>query len=509
MTSTTTSATAATFSPVPSLDAPVAVEVATAPPADVALGVIVAAAGDPPAALGVTRAQLDGVGFTGEAGTTAVFAADSGVVTVAVGVEGPVTAAKLRDAAANAANAVDTRDAVAVLLPVVEELPTADAAQAVVEGVLLARYRYEALRREPKSTALRRVVVVASPDEAAAATEGAERGRVFAVAAKLARDLANTPHSHLNASILADLVVGRAAGWGLEVEVWDQQRLIDEGMGGILSINAGSAQPARMIRLVYRPTGEPTGRLALVGKGVMYDSGGISLKPSDRVHAQMKNDMSGAAAVLASMSTLRTLGCTTAVTGYLMCTDNMPSGTATGLGDVITLRGGTTMEMIDTDAEGRVILADGLVLADEDGHDAVIDIATLTGSAMRALGTDMAAIIGSDDAVIAQIEAAAATTDEAVWRMPLHKPYRSKIDSSVADIANCAPIGQPDMLLAGLFLSEFAGDTPWGHIDMCGTAQIDAATTWRPEGCSGYGTRLLAQLALDFTPPHDDRPPVA
>jgi leucyl aminopeptidase len=370
-----------------------------------------------------------------------------------------------------------------------------------VEGVLLARYRYNSLRRETDDVAVREVTVVAAPETSQAAADGAARGHMFTSATMLARDLANTPHSHLTAATFADLAVQLGAETGVDVEVFDEAALREMGIGGLLAINAGSAQPPRMIKLTYRPAGQATGRLAVVAKGVMYDSGGISLKPSDRVHAQMKNDMSGAAATLAAITSLQALGCTSAVTGYLMCTDNMPSGTATGLGDVITIRGGTTMEMIDTDAEGRVIMADALVLAGEDGHDGVVDIATLTGSALRALGTDFAALVGNDRAMVEQVKAAAATTDELVWELPLHRPYRSKLDSLVADIANCAPIGQPDALLAALLLSEFAGDLPWAHIDMCGQAQNDTDRTWHPEGCTGYGARLLLQLILDFQPP--------
>ncbi len=182
--------------------------------------------------------------------------------------------------------------------------------------------------------------------------------------------------------------------------MFDKDALVEMGCGGLLGVNRGSAEPPRMVKLTYRPpTGEPTGRLALVGKGIMYDSGGIALKPGDEVHAQMKNDMSGAAAILAAMAELGDLGCTTQVTGFLMCTDNMPSGTALALGDVITMRGGTTVEVINTDAEGRLVMADALVLATEEANDAIVDIATLTGACMRALGTQVAGVMGNNQAL--------------------------------------------------------------------------------------------------------------
>ena len=213
-------------------------------------------------------------------------------------------------------------------------------------------------------------------------------------AAQLARDLANTPPGHLTATRMAEVATSVAASSKLQIEVFDADALAALGCGGLLGVNAGSTEPPRMIKLTYRPA-KPTGHLAMVGKGVMYDSGGISLKNSDAMHAVMKMDMSGAAAVLSSMSVLAALKCKTAVTGYLMCTDNMPSGSAMKLGDVLTIRGGTTVEIHNTDAEGRLVLADGLALAVEEQPDAIVDIATLTGACMVALGAGMAGVFGT------------------------------------------------------------------------------------------------------------------
>jgi leucyl aminopeptidase len=252
-----------------------------------------------------------------------------------------------------------------------------------------------------------------------------------------------------------------------------------------------------MIKLTYRPPGEPLGRLTLVGKGIMYDSGGIALKPGDVSHSQMKNDMSGAAAILAAMAALPALGCASAVTGYLMCTDNMPSGTAMALGDVITMRGGTSVEVVNTDAEGRLVMADALVLATEEPVDAIVDIATLTGACLRALGTEVAGVMGNDEALIDRVRAAAEATDEPVWQLPLATRYRSELDSDVADMKN---LGGPNAgaITAALFLAEFVGGVPWAHIDIAGTAQSATDAGWRPVGCTGFGARLLVQLALDF-----------
>jgi leucyl aminopeptidase len=245
---------------------------------------------------------------------------------------------------------------------------------------------------------------------------------------------------------------------------------------------------------------EPTGRLALVGKGIMYDSGGLALKPGDEVHAQMKNDMSGAAAILAAMLALPKLGCTTAVCGYLMCTDNVPSGTAMALGDVITIRGGKTVEVINTDAEGRLVMADGLVLSTEEPHDAIIDIATLTGACMRALGTRTAGVIGNNQALVDQVRAAGSAVDEPVWQFPLERAYRPELDSSIADLRN---MGGPNagQITAALFLEEFVAGIPWAHIDIAGVAQGTSYFPWQTPGCSGFGARLLVDIAMNFTPP--------
>jgi leucyl aminopeptidase len=260
-----------------------------------------------------------------------------------------------------------------------------------------------------------------------------------------------------------------------------------------------------MIKLTYNPRGAadgrtpPGGHMAMVGKGVMYDSGGISLKPSDGVHATMKQDMSGAAAILGAMSALAQLDCKTKVTGYLMCTDNMPSGSATKLGDVLTIRGGKTVEVMNTDAEGRLILADGLVLATEQKPDAIVDIATLTGASLRALGPRIAAVFGNDRQLVDQVFAAAGNTDEPVWQLPMERSYRKELNSDIADISNMGGANGA-AIHAALFLEEFVGGLPWAHLDIAGPVLVDSGESWRPKGASGFGTRLLVDLALNFSP---------
>jgi leucyl aminopeptidase len=488
--------------PVPSVARMAATSVgaaAEAPANATARGVPVAADGAPPEALGLTREALSGAGFDGSIGSTLVIPGETGTVTVAVGIGAPAAldANALRNAGAAFARAAGSHAHLAFDLAGTDTVPVRLAAQSMVEGALLARYRYDSLRSGPTREGVESVTIVCTGDATGEGELGAGRGRMFAGVTQLARDLANTPHSHLNATGLAQLAMDLGPGAGLSVEVFDKEQLRQLGCGGLLGVNAGSTEPPQMVKLTYMPVGQPTRRLGLVGKGLMYDSGGLALKPGDEVHAQMKNDMSGAAAIFAAMLALRDAGCDSAVTAWLMCTDNMPSGTAMALGDVITIRGGTTVEVINTDAEGRLVMADALVLATEDGVDAIVDIATLTGACMRALGTQVAGVIGNDAALVAQIEAAADATDEPVWELPLDRRYRRELDSAVADLRNMGG-ANAGAITAALFLAEFVGDTPWAHIDIAGTAQSTGDAGWQTAGCSGFGGRLLLQFAVDF-----------
>jgi leucyl aminopeptidase len=380
-----------------------------------AVGLAVGPSGAVPRQLGLTRAALEAHGFTGKLGQTLVVPAKEGATYIAVGVGDAPNDNQRRDAAAAFARAAGKRTSLATNLADGAD-DASSAAQAVVEGVLLARYRYVALKNDQSGAApVEALTLMVGAKDDKAATKGAERGVVTARAANLARELANTPASHLTARQLATMARELGAEHGLDVEVFDKDQLAVLGCGGILGVNAGSVEPPRMVKLTYRPR-NPKAHVALVGKGVMFDSGGLSIKPSGPMTNLMKMDMSGAAAVLAVMTALKELGCRNQVTAWLMCTDNMPSGSALKLGDVLTIRNGKTVEIHNTDAEGRLILADALSLAAEAEPDCIVDIATLTGAAMAALGTDIAAVIGSDDAVVARLEAAADATDEPVWR---------------------------------------------------------------------------------------------
>ncbi|CUR57587.1 putative cytosol aminopeptidase [metagenome] len=495
------------FDPLPSLQATTSVSVVDSADAvgeAAVLGILVATSGDAPADLGIERSGLEANAFTGEVGQALLVPRASGLPVVAVGVGDPadldVTA--LRNAAAAFANGVSAHGSLAIALPDTAGMTAAAAAQAVVEGVLLSRYEYAALKSKAVREPIAELFLITAQTSAEEARAGADRGTTYSRVTSMARDLANSPPAHLTATRMAEAAQTVGADTGLDVEVFDKDALVELGCGGLLGVNKGSSEPPRMIKLTYRPAdaAPDAPRLTFVGKGIMYDSGGISLKPADGTHATMKNDMTGAGDVLSAMSALRELACPTVVTGYLMCTDNMPSGTALGMGDVLTIRGGKTVEVLNTDAEGRLVMSDALVLATEEGADAVVDIATLTGASMRALGTEIATVNGNHQGLIEQIKVAAESTDEPVWQLPLAKRYLPQIASDIADINN---LGGPNggAITAALFLAEFVGDTPWAHLDIAGTAQAEAAQAWRPKGCTGFGARLLVDLAMSFSKP--------
>jgi leucyl aminopeptidase len=471
------------------------------PGAAEAVAFLVATDGPVPAELGVDRAGLGACGFHGTVGQTLVVPGGDQTVRVAVGVgeAGAVSANDLRDAAATLSRALPHLRRFALQLAGLDGLPLAAAAKAVVEGAVLGRYHFH-IRHRDDTVELAELSLVVDADSVAAAEAAARRGRVVAEATSLGRDLANCPAGHLTATRMGEVARELGARTGLRVEVFDKAALVELGCGGLLGVNAGSVEPPAMVKLSYRPEATPHAHLGLVGKGVMYDSGGIALKAADATHATMKNDMTGAGVILAAMTALAASSCPVAVTGWLMCTDNMPSGSATRLGDVLTMRGGKRVEVKNTDAEGRLVMADALVLAVEEGVDAIVDIATLTGQCLRTFGTEIAGVMGNHDGLVAQVTVAAEAVDEPVWRLPLARRYRGQLDSDVADLSN---MGGPNAgsITAALFLAEFVGDTPWAHIDIAGTAQADAARTWRNQGATGFGTPLLIELAAGFERP--------
>jgi leucyl aminopeptidase len=490
----------------PSLDRSAAVTISVAaavPSSATALVVPVSTEDPPPAEVALDRAQLAAAGFTGKLGQTLVVPRSIGPMLVVVGIGSPADAdaSTLRDAAAAFTRAAATHANLAIGLINTGSVSPRDAARAVVEGVLLARYRYDPFHTQPTTVRLVELTLITSNDRSDEVRRGAEEGRLRAEACMLTRDVGNAPPSYLTAERMADLAQQVAAARGLQVEVFDRGALLELACGGLLGVNAGSAHEPRMIKLTYRPEGTGHNHLALVGKGITYDAGGINLKPGDAMHLLMKHDMAGAGAILGAMSAMAALECPTMVTGYLMCTDNMPSGTAMKMGDVLRVHGGKTVEVQNTDAEGRLVMADALVLADErDNPDAIVDIATLTGAALRALGPKIAVILGNSQQLVDQVVGAAQRTDERVWQLPLEGRYRSQLNSEIADLKNMGDDVNAGAITAALFLAEFVGRRSWAHIDIAGTMSVGADDSWRSWGATGFGARLLLDLAMTFSP---------
>jgi leucyl aminopeptidase len=377
------------------------------------------------------------------------------------------------------------------------DLDPGAAAQAFSEGVSLGRYQFLRYKSDAKASKLERVVVVGGSD--AKVRSGLVRGARIAEAVAWARDLVNEPAAAKSPADVAEVGRSVARTSGLKVKVLAGEQLVRARMGGVLGVGNGSERPPRFLRLEYAPP-RPKGTLALVGKGVVFDSGGLSLKTAGGMET-MKTDMSGAAAVIAAMSTLRDLDVKARVIAYVPLVENMPSGNAMRPGDVLTMRNGKTVEVLNTDAEGRLILADALSLANEEGADAIIDLATLTGAVTMALGEKIAGLMGNDDGWIEQVSGAAKSAGERVWHLPLPDDYRRNLDSEIADIRNVTAGGGAGTLTAGLFLKEFVGDTPWAHLDIAGTARSSADDIETPKGGTGYGVRTLVELASTFRRP--------
>lgn len=379
-------------------------------------------------------------------------------------------------------------------------LKTDAVAQAMAEGTILASYRTNLHRTEKEPTEgkpLEKVLILLENRQSKSAAEaGISTGQAVASAVNWARDLANEPSNYVTPSALAEQARQIAEAGGLRFEVLGPKEMRKLGMGALLGVAQGSAEEARFIVLEHNPEDRADQPLVLVGKGITFDSGGISLKPGDGME-KMKGDMAGAAAVLAAMRAVATLGLPKRVMGLIPATENLPGGTAYKPGDVLTSITGKTIEIISTDAEGRLILADALGYAQRFKPAAMIDLATLTGACVVALGTVAAGLFSNDDRLATQVESAARATGEKVWRMPLWPEYGEQIKSDVADMKNSG--GRPAGAITGaMLLSKFAGDTPWVHLDIAGMSAAEKETALQPRGATGYGVRLLVQLVRDW-----------
>ena len=332
---------------------------------------------------------------------------------------------------------------------------------------------------------------------AAGAADAVGRAEVLAAAMSMTRDLVNTSPSHLYPETFAAQARQVAADAGLDFEVLDEAALASGGYGGITGVGQGSVRPPRLVRLGYRHP-DATKTVVFVGKGITFDSGGLSLKPPGAMEA-MKSDMSGAAAVLAALQAVAALRPAVNVVGYLPLAENMPGGNAQRPSDVITIFGGKTVEVLNTDAEGRLVMADALARSEQDAPDLLIDVATLTGAQLVALGTRIAGVMANDDEVREAVVESARRAGEQVWPMPLPPELRKGLDSAVADIANVAGERFGGMLVAGLFLQEFVPDgVRWAHVDIAGPAFHEGEPYgYTPKGGTGAAVRMLVQVAED------------
>lgn len=393
---------------------------------------------------------------------------------------------------------------VAFLLPT-DGLDDARAvAQALVEGALLASYRY----KESPDEASFDVVPLGEPLPTVAVhdqvSEGVRRGTVIARGVNWAKRLVDTPAGDLSPKRFARAALDRLEGDPhVTVEVWNAARIAEERLGCLEGVAQGSGQPPRLVRATYDP--DPSSVLphvAIVGKGVTFDSGGLQLKTTEAMKA-MKTDMTGAAEVLAALSIVSRLGLAVKVTAIAPMAENLPGGRALKPGDVLTARNGMTVEVLDTDAEGRLLLADGLALAAEADPDAIVDVATLTGAQKVALGDEIGAFFSSTDELAAYVEAASASSGELMWRMPLHRGYWTYIESEVADMKNTGRVGIAGSITAALILERFADGRPWVHIDIAGPARSDAERGYTTKGGTAFGLRtvvaLLSAVADDAT----------
>ena len=431
----------------------------------------------------VSEEILQAAGFEAKSGQTLTLAHPQAAALLLVGLGEEVSYETLKSAAGNAIRQVKTERAVTLLARADIEAAT----RAVSEGSLLGGYEFRAYKTEGEGLAVRTIEIV-DGDEAELQTAVS-----MVDATLLARDWVNTPAKDKSPEQLAALVEEAIADAPVELEIWDRSRIEEEKLGALLGVAAGSDRDPRVVFLRYRPDAASP-HLALVGKGITFDSGGLSLKTAAFME-EMKDDMSGAAAVLAATIGIARLGLPVKVTAIAPMTDNAVGGNATRPGDVLRPVDGPTIEVLNTDAEGRLILADGLGLANRVQSDLIIDVATLTGAAAIALGKEVAAVFGSDSDVSRRVLEAASRAGEEFWELPLFKGYRKSIDSNIADVKNISGTRYGGAIVAAVFLSEYAGDGPWAHLDIAGPARRLETSGEFVKGASGVAVRTLIEIA--------------
>ncbi len=384
---------------------------------------------------------------------------------------------------------------VAVQLPVHDRWHAAQVSQAITEGLVLGQYRFLTFKRQLKPQErfqVRQAFVVGTARDATAVQQGTRIGTVVAQAANFVRDLCNTPANVATPTYLADQARQLAKTHRLRCQVFSTPELKRLQMGGILSVTQGSVQPPRLVIMESTPATNTRPTVVFIGKGITFDSGGISIKPSGGME-KMKYDMSGAAAVLGILQASAALKLPFHLVGIFAACENLPSGSATKPGDIVTTHAGKTVEILNTDAEGRMILADCLAYAKRFHPQAVVDLATLTGACVVALGKYAIGMMGTDERLKHRLRAAGELSGERVWELPLWPDYTDGVRGDVSDLKNIGPPGEAGAIAAAAFLKEFTS-YPWVHLDIAGTAWAEHADTWQPKGSTGVGVRLAIQM---------------
>ena len=455
------------------------------------------------AAGGALREVLDAEKFQGKLGHVTHLHTNGKlpsrrVVVVGLGRRAETTAETVRRAASTGLRRARDLGARSVAVDVLgDRLPARQRAQSLVEGAILGTYTFDRYKRE-KADKIVETLRVVEPDgrRRREAADGARRGQVFAEATWFARDLINAPANDVHPTHLAQVAGEIAKAGGLTLEVLDRAECKKLGMGAFLGVAAGSEQPPKFIHLAWTPAGRTRKKVAVIGKGVTFDSGGLDLKTPEGM-LRMKDDMSGAAAVLGIMRALPSLKPAVEVHGLIAATENMPGGAAIRPGDILRAMNGTTIEIGNTDAEGRLTLADAICFAIQKVNaDEIIDMATLTGACVVALGPLCSGLFSNNDALADRLLTAADGAGERVWRLPLIDEYREHLKSDVADLNNVGPRGG-GAITAGLFLKEFAGDRPWAHLDIAGPAFIEKDTALGPKGATGCAVRTILTYLTD------------
>jgi leucyl aminopeptidase len=445
--------------------------------------------------------MLDSLGATGKAGEVTKLAApragkSAAVIAVGLGPapDGELKTEDLRRAAGAGVRAAKPSQSVSLALPA----PDPACVRAVAEGALLGRYSYAAYKSDkPADSKPGALTVLTELARGKDAKRALEEAQVVADAVNAARDWVNTPPSDLHPIEFAAITADLAKAHGVKAEVLDERALRKGGYGGIMGVGQGSANPPRLVRLSYVPK-KPVAHLAFVGKGITFDSGGLSLKPPTGM-ITMKADMGGAAAVVAATIAIARLELPVQVTTYAAMAENMPSGAAIRPSDVLTMYGGKTVEVLNTDAEGRLVMADALVRASEDGPDLIVDVATLTGACVVALGTKVAGAFANNDSTRDRLVDAAGAAGESFWPLPIPPELLDKLKqhSKVADLANITGEAWGGALAAAAFLGEFVADgIDWAHLDIAGPAFNEgSASNYTPTGGTGFAVRTLVELA--------------